>query len=151
MTAAFPTKWSSVFFLIINLHHLNSSLIYGQNLLTRYTVLHTFLMTSVKKSHKMTVYSLWSIRDNINYSAQNKISVWCKGYGELVPEVCQWLVNALFSCRHLGSQLAELERVIEKMMEADFVEFATANLNRVAEDELGNEDLVDEVCSSLFL
>ena len=89
MTAAFPTKWSSVFFLIINLHHLNSSLIYGQNLLTRYTVLHTFLMTSVKKSHKMTVYSLWSIRDNINYSAQNKISVWCKGYGELVPEVCQ--------------------------------------------------------------
>ena len=60
-------------------------------------------------------------------------------------------VNAFFSCRHLGSQLAELERVIEKMMEADFVEFATANLNRVAEDELGNEDLVDEACSNLFL
>ena len=37
------------------------------------------------------------------------------------------------------------------MMEADFVEFATANLNRVAEDELGNEDLVDEVCWNLFL
>ena len=37
------------------------------------------------------------------------------------------------------------------MMEADFVEFATANLNRVAEDELGNEDLVDEVFSNLFL
>ena len=36
-------------------------------------------------------------------------------------------------------------------MEADFVEFATANLNRVAEDELGNEDLVDEVCLKLFL
>ena len=37
------------------------------------------------------------------------------------------------------------------MMEADFVEFATANLNIVAEDELGNEDLVDEACSNLFL
>ena len=36
-------------------------------------------------------------------------------------------------------------------MEADFVEFATANLNRVAEDELGNEDLVDEARSNLFL
>ena len=31
------------------------------------------------------------------------------------------------------------------MMEADFVEFATANLSRVTEDELGSEDLVDEV------
>ena len=50
-------------------------------------------------------------------------------------------------CRHLGSQLAELERVIERMMEADFVEFATANLNRMTEDEMGNEDLVDEVCT----
>ena len=37
------------------------------------------------------------------------------------------------------------------MMEADFVEFATANLNRVVEDDLGNEDLVDEACSNLFL
>lgn len=47
--------------------------------------------------------------------------------------------------RHLGSQLAELERVIERMMEADFVEFATANLSKITEDELGSEDLVDEV------
>lgn len=51
-------------------------------------------------------------------------------------------------CRHLGSQLAELERVIERMMEADFVEFATANLSRTAEDDMGNEDLVDEVFSN---
>lgn len=51
-------------------------------------------------------------------------------------------------CRHLGSQLAELERVIERMMEADFVEFATANLGRTAEDDMGNEDLVDEVFSN---
>lgn len=33
------------------------------------------------------------------------------------------------------------------MMEADFVEFATANLGRTAEDDMGNEDLVDEVFS----
>lgn len=30
-------------------------------------------------------------------------------------------------------------------MEADFVEFATANLCKITEDELGSEDLVDEV------
>lgn len=59
-------------------------------------------------------------------------------------EVLHQELAGIQSFRHLGSQLAELERVIEKMMEADFVEFATANLNRVAEDELGNEDLVDE-------
>jgi len=35
--------------------------------------------------------------------------------------------------------------VIERMMEADFVEFATANLGRTAEDDMANEDLVDEV------
>ena len=35
--------------------------------------------------------------------------------------------------------------MIERMMEADFVEFATANLGRTAEDDMGNEDLVDEV------
>lgn len=36
------------------------------------------------------------------------------------------------------------------MMEADFVEFATANLSRVTEDELGSEDLVDEVFTDVF-
>ena len=30
--------------------------------------------------------------------------------------------------RHLGSQLAELERAIEKMMEADFVQFALEDI-----------------------
>ena len=35
-------------------------------------------------------------------------------------------------------------------MEADFVEFATANLSRVTEDELGSEDLVDEVFTDVF-
>ena len=59
-------------------------------------------------------------------------------------------LTELQSRRHLGSQLAELERVIERMMEADFVEFATANLSRVTEDELGSEDLVDEVFTDVF-
>lgn len=64
--------------------------------------------------------------------------------------ICGVICHVTFlSCRHLGSQLAELERVIERMMEADFVEFATANLGRMAEDEMGNEDLVDEVFYSL--
>ena len=45
----------------------------------------------------------------------------------------------------MGSQLAELERVIERMMEADFVEFATANLTRTSEDDMESEGLVDEV------
>ena len=48
-------------------------------------------------------------------------------------------------CRHLGSQLAELERVIERMMEADFIEFATANLCGAFEDSQDGGGLVDEV------
>ena len=31
-------------------------------------------------------------------------------------------------CRHLGSQLAEMERAIEKMMEADLVHFAMEDI-----------------------
>ena len=33
-------------------------------------------------------------------------------------------------CRHLGSQLAEMEILIDKMMQEDFVRYATADLNR---------------------
>ena len=32
------------------------------------------------------------------------------------------------TCRHLGSQLAEMEKAIEKMMEADFVHFALEDI-----------------------
>ena len=35
-----------------------------------------------------------------------------------------------FVFRHLGSQLAEMEKVIDKMMQEDFVRYATADLNR---------------------
>lgn len=59
-------------------------------------------------------------------------------------EVLQQELAGIQSFRHLGSQLAELERVIERMMEADFVEFATANLTRTSEDDMENEGLVDE-------
>lgn len=31
-------------------------------------------------------------------------------------------------CRHLGSQLAEMENVIEKMMESDLVEYAIQDI-----------------------
>ena len=69
----------------------------------------------------------------------------CGGCKIQFSSVCNKYYSALG--RHLGSQLAELERVIERMMEADFVEFATANLGRTTEDDMGNEDLVDEVFS----
>jgi len=59
-------------------------------------------------------------------------------------EVLQQELAGIQSFRHLGSQLAELERVIERMMEADFVEFASANLSRTTEDDFSGEDLVDE-------
>lgn len=47
--------------------------------------------------------------------------------------------------RHLGSQLAELERVIERMMEADFIEFATTNLAKPLEDYDEQDHVIDEV------
>lgn len=67
-------------------------------------------------------------------------------------EVLQQELAGIQSFRHLGSQLAELERVIERMMEADFVEFATANLTRTSEDNMESEGLVDEdrLASVLF-
>ena len=38
-------------------------------------------------------------------------------------------ICSLMCFRHLGSQLAELERAIEKMMEADFVQFALEDIH----------------------
>lgn len=35
--------------------------------------------------------------------------------------------------------------MIERMMEVDFVEFVIVNFGRIVEDDMGNEDLVDEV------
>ena len=54
--------------------------------------------------------------------------------------------NSSLPCRHLGSQLAEMERVIERMMETDFIDFATAYLTAPEEEEDELEGiLVDEV------
>ena len=73
-----------------------------------------------------------------------------EGEGGLFPPVCtlnlnNWQHPTLvipqrwwFPCshipplppRHLGSQLAELERAIEKMMEADFVKFAMEDIQQ---------------------
>ena len=45
-------------------------------------------------------------------------------------------------CRHLGSQLSEMRNVIERMMEADFVDFAVANLNITNKK---NDEIYEEV------
>ena len=40
-------------------------------------------------------------------------------------------------CRHLGSQLAEMENVIERMMEADLVDYAVQDIrNRLEVSQL---------------
>ena len=44
--------------------------------------------------------------------------------------------------RHLGSQLAELEKLIDKMMQADFIRYVTTDLNRPLSD---TQLLVEEV------
>ena len=47
---------------------------------------------------------------------------------KFLPKVKQPLYCFVF--RHLGSQLAEMEKVIDKMMQEDFVRYATSDLNR---------------------
>ena len=38
--------------------------------------------------------------------------------------------------RHLSSQLIEMERMIEKVMEAEFIQSATAGLDRIHPKEI---------------
>ncbi|KAK3733355.1 hypothetical protein QZH41_013684 [Actinostola sp. cb2023] len=57
-------------------------------------------------------------------------------------EIAELVYVSLY--RHLGSQLAEMERIIEKMMEAEFIEFVTANLNRSLDEVEENGHLLDE-------
>ncbi|XP_028414316.1 vacuolar protein sorting-associated protein 54-like, partial [Dendronephthya gigantea] len=59
-------------------------------------------------------------------------------------EVLQLELGGIQCLRHLGSQLAELERVIERMMEADFIEFATTNLAKPLEDYDEQDHVIDE-------
>ncbi|XP_048392333.1 vacuolar protein sorting-associated protein 54 isoform X2 [Stegostoma tigrinum] len=50
-------------------------------------------------------------------------------------EVLQQELQGIHSFRHLGSQLCELERLIDKMMIADFSTYAHSDLNRPLEDD----------------
>ncbi|XP_072121509.1 vacuolar protein sorting-associated protein 54 [Mobula birostris] len=50
-------------------------------------------------------------------------------------EVLQQELQGIHSFRHLGSQLCELERLIDKMMVADFSTYAHSDLNRPLEDD----------------
>lgn len=49
----------------------------------------------------------------------------------------------LFFCRHLGSQLCELEKLIDKMMIAEFSTYSHSDLNRPLEDDC---QILEEVC-----
>ena len=63
--------------------------------------------------------------------------------------VCQsplyscWLCH----CRHLGSQLAEMERAIERMMEADLVNFAMEDI-ALKGRAITNPSLAPDISSS---
>ena len=48
----------------------------------------------------------------------------------------------MFNFRHLGSQLAELENLIEKMLQDDFAKCISADLNRPLSDDI---PLLEEV------
>ncbi|XP_038663644.1 vacuolar protein sorting-associated protein 54 isoform X1 [Scyliorhinus canicula] len=62
-------------------------------------------------------------------------------------EVLQQELQGIHSFRHLGSQLCELERLIDKMMIADFSTYAHSDLNRPLDDDqlLEEERLVSLV------
>ncbi|XP_013887901.1 vacuolar protein sorting-associated protein 54, partial [Austrofundulus limnaeus] len=51
-------------------------------------------------------------------------------------EVLQQELQGIHSFRHLGSQLCELERLIDKMMVEDFSMYARSDLNRSLKEEL---------------
>ncbi|XP_062404867.1 vacuolar protein sorting-associated protein 54 isoform X3 [Sardina pilchardus] len=50
-------------------------------------------------------------------------------------EVLQQELQGIHSFRHLGSQLCEMERLIDKMMVADFITYAKSDLNRPFEED----------------
>lgn len=58
----------------------------------------------------------------------------------------QYYLFCLYPCRHLGSQLAELENIIERMLQEDFGKCVSSDLNRPIAD---TEPLMEEVCQSL--
>ncbi|XP_033126648.1 vacuolar protein sorting-associated protein 54-like [Anneissia japonica] len=63
-------------------------------------------------------------------------------------EVLTQELSGIQSFRHLGSQLIELEKLIDKMMHEEFVRFATADLTRPLDEEAGPDE---EKLSSIIL
>uniref|UniRef100_A0A8C3TRX5 Vacuolar protein sorting-associated protein 54 n=1 Tax=Catharus ustulatus TaxID=91951 RepID=A0A8C3TRX5_CATUS len=61
-------------------------------------------------------------------------------------EVLQQELQGIHSFRHLGSQLCELEKLIDKMMIAEFSTYARNDLNRPLEDDC---QILEEVCKNL--
>ena len=55
--------------------------------------------------------------------------------------------------RHLSSQLTEMERVIDKMVSADFVRHVTSDLNRPLDQQLSAEEVSggDLTCDLSYL
>ncbi|NXC14534.1 VPS54 protein, partial [Corythaeola cristata] len=62
-------------------------------------------------------------------------------------EVLQQELQGIHSFRHLGSQLCELEKLIDKMMIAEFSTYARNDLNRPLEDDC---QILEEVCLMFF-
>uniref|UniRef100_A0A8C8YSE7 Vacuolar protein sorting-associated protein 54 n=1 Tax=Prolemur simus TaxID=1328070 RepID=A0A8C8YSE7_PROSS len=58
-------------------------------------------------------------------------------------EVLQQELQGIHSFRHLGSQLCELEKLIDKMMIAEFSTYSHSDLNRPLEDDC---QVLEEVC-----
>jgi len=56
------------------------------------------------------------------------------------------IILTIFSLRHLGSQLSELEKLIDIMIQEEFHKHVATELNRPVSDLT---PLLDEVCSHL--
>ncbi|XP_065066741.1 vacuolar protein sorting-associated protein 54-like isoform X1 [Rhopilema esculentum] len=66
-------------------------------------------------------------------------------------EILQQELAGVQCFRHLGSQLSEMKNVIERMMEADFIDFASANLNIPSRSDGGNGLYEEERLLSVVL
>ena len=59
------------------------------------------------------------------------------------------IVDQTLFYRHLGSQLAEMERLIDKMLQADFSKYTSLELHRPVTDKvLLTDEVISFFCSS---
>jgi len=73
----------------------------------------------------------------------------------LDPVICQlsvfWRWLCLLYCRHLSSQLVELEHMIDHMMREEFLRFCTHDLNRpIAEHRTPVDEVAKLPCALLL-